>query len=296
MAVGISTDFGPRVRISTRVCVVASFIVTMSTRAAAAADGKTLIDDLWARYRTVRSERQESEILVIKAPPTAPYLRADAERLLRDAPAGVARKRAVHHVRYADDGHDELHVLFSLPAEDAGLGLLVARDPAGMQDDLWLYMPGYHRVRRIPASSDQKFAGTDLIYEDVRAFLGEHTDAFTYSEPATEPLDGRPADLVMATPKDGTATAYRRRKIWIDREWRLPVRVEFFDAQARLWKTLRNGAITEVAPGVHRADLTEMRDVQRNSATLVLVTKRTVGADIPAQVFTQDYLLHPGAD
>jgi hypothetical protein len=174
--------------------------------------------------------------------------------------------------------------------------LLIARASEGAQDDMWLYMPGYHRVRRIPASSDQKFAGTDLIYEDVRASIGEHTDAFTYSAPAMEQLDGRPADVVIATPQDGTATAYGRRKIWIDREWRFPVRVELYDANARLWKVLRNGEIREVAPGVRRADLVEMRDLQRNTATLIFVTTRTVGVAIPPQVFTEDYLVHPGND
>jgi len=283
------------VRIATRVAAVVVAMLA-GARTATAADGKTLIDELWARYRTVRSERQESEILVVKTSQAAPYSRADVEALVRDAPAGVVRKRAVHHVRYADDGRDTLHVLFSLPPEDAGLGLLVARDPRGTQDDMWVYMPGYHRVRRIPASSDQKFAGTDLNYEDVRAFIGEHTEAFDYTAPVAEPIDGRTADMMVATPKDETATNYGRRTIWIDREWRLPVRVDFTDRHGAPWKTLRNAAVVAVAPGVHRADLVEMRDLRRGSATLVLVTKRAVGIDIPPQVFTEDYLIHPGND
>ena len=78
---------------------VAGVAMLASSRAAAAADGKTLIDELWARYRAVQSERQESEILVVAAPQATPYSRADVEALVRDAPAGGARKRAVHHVR-----------------------------------------------------------------------------------------------------------------------------------------------------------------------------------------------------
>lgn len=278
------------------VWLVAALVVSTGAPAASAADGKALIDDVWARYRTVKSERQECEILVIKAPQPAPFSRADVATLLRDAPSAVAHKRAVHHLHYADDMRDKLHILFSLPPEDAGLGLLVAREPDRTQDHLWLYMPGYHRVRRLPASSDQKFAGTDLIYEDVRALIGEHTDGFTYSTPVTEHVDGRATDVVIASPKAGTASAYGTRKIWIDTEWRFPVRVEFHDTKGRLWKVLRHGEVHEVAPGVRRADLIEMRDVQRNSATLVLVTKRAVGVDIPAQVFTEDYLVHPGND
>jgi len=296
MAVGISTDRAARAAIGIRVIVFAMLLASLAGRVEAAADGKALIDDVWTRYRTVRSERQESEILVVDAPPAAPFTRADVEALVRDVPKGVTHKRAVHHLLYTADGRDKLHIGFSLPAEDAGLGVLVARQPGTAEDGMWLYMPGYHRVRRIPASSDQKFAGTDLIYEDVRAFIGEPTDGFTYAAPVAAQLDGRAAEVVVATPDDGTATAYGTRKIWIDAEWRFPVRVELADRRGRAWKVLRNAAIAEVAPGVRRADLIEMRDLQRNSATLVLVTKRTVGIDIPPQVFTEDYLVHPGND
>ena len=276
--------------------LVAAAMVLAFARAGAAADGKALIDDVWTRYRGVKSERQESDILAIKVPQAGPYSRAHVETLVRDTPAGVGRNRAVHHLRYADDQRDKLHILYLPPSEDAGLGLLVAREPDDAQDGMWLYMPGYHRVRRIPASSDQKFAGTDFIYEDVRSFLGEHTDAFTYSTPESAQLDGRTTDVVIATPKQGTSTSYSQRKVWIDREWRFPLRVEFHDVKERLWKVLRHSEVHEVVPGVRRADLIEMRDVQRNSATIVLVTKRAVGVEIPAQVFTEDYLVHPGSD
>jgi hypothetical protein len=91
-------------------------------------------------------------------------------------------------------------------------------------------------------------------------------------------------------------SAYSSRKVWIDKEWLLPLKGEFYDGNGALWKVLRNTDIHEVAPGVRRADLAEMRDVQLNESTLLLVTKRSVGTEIPAQVFTEDYLVHPGAD
>lgn len=283
-------------RSSIRIAFLAALAAPLVALPAFASDGRTLIDEVWARYRQVRTERQEREVLVVKSPPAQPFTRAAVEALVRDTPAAVARKRAVHHVRYAEDGPDRLHILFALPAEDAGLGLLVARHRAGAQDDMALYMPGYHRVRRIPASSDQKFAGTDLVYDDVRSSLGEHTETFDYTSPVDEELDGRKAKVVVATPKDGTPSAYARRKVWIDAEWLFPVRVELADKQGKPWKVLRNAEIHEVAPGVRRADLIEVRDVQRDSATVLLVTKRAVGLEIRPQVFTEDYLIHPGND
>lgn len=259
-------------------------------------DGLSLVTETWARYRSVKTEREESEILIVGAPQAAAFSRAETEAMVRDGRSGVIHKRAVRHVLYATDGQDRIHLLFSLPADDAGLGLLVWRQTDNKPDDMWLYMPGYRAVRRVPVSSNQRLAGTDLLYEDVRELAGERTDRFTYKIVATDSVDGRAAEVVSATPKPDTSTAYSSRKVWIDKEWLFPLKVEFYDAAGKLWKVLRNTEIREVAPNVRRADLAEMRDVQLNECTLLLVTKRNVGAEIPAQVFTEDYLVHPGAD
>ena len=255
-----------------------------------------LVTDTWARYRSVKTEREESEILIVSKPQAAVVTRADAEAMARAARPDVIHKRAVRHVLYAPDRHDKIHLLFSLPPEDAGLGLLVWRQTANTADDMWLFMPGYRAVRRIPVSSTQRLAGTDLLYEDVRELAGERTERFVYKTVAAEPVDGRAAEVVSATPKADTVTAYGSRKVWIDKEWLFPLKVEFYDTAGKLWKVLRNTEIREVAPGVRRADLAEMRDVQMDQCTLLLVTTRRVGAEIPPQVFTEDYLVHPGAD
>jgi len=276
--------------------VSAAFLWCASLVAYAEQDGLALITETWARYRSVKTEREESEILIVSAPQAAGFSRAETEAMAREGRTGVIHKRAVRHVLYAQDHHDKIHLLFSLPPDDAGLGVLVWRQTDKAQDDMWLFMPGYRAVRRIPASSNQRLAGTDLLYEDVRELAGERTDRFTYKTVATESIDGRATEVISATPKPDTATAYGSRKSWIDKEWLFPLKIEFYDPSGKLWKVMRNADIHEVAPGVRRADLAEMRDVQQNECTLLLVTKRNVGIDIPPQVFTEDYLVHPGAD
>jgi hypothetical protein len=276
--------------------VSAALLWCASLAAYAEQDGLALVTETWARYRSVKTEREESEILIVSAPHAAAYSRAETEAMVREGRTGVIHKRAVRQVLYAPDHHDKIHLLFSLPPDDAGLGVLVWRQTDNAQDDMWLYMPGYRAVRRIPASSNQRLAGTDLLYEDVRELAGERTDRFTYEIVGSESIDGRATEVVSATPKPGTITAYGSRKSWIDKEWLFPLKTEFYDQSGKLWKVMRNSEIHEVAPGVRRADLAEMRDVQQNQCTLLLVTKRSVGIDIPPQVFTEDYLVHPGAD
>jgi hypothetical protein len=275
-------------------------LVTLLWRSAhvvrAESDAVGLVSDTWARYRSVKTEREESEMLIVSQPQAAGFTRADAEAMAGAARSDVIHKRAVRHVLYAPDHHDKIHLLFSLPADDAGLGVLVWRQTANAPDDMWLFMPGYRAVRRIPVSSTQRLAGTNLLYEDVREMAGERTERFDYAIVGSEAIDGRATAVVSATPKADTVTAYGQRKMWIDREWLFPHKVEFYDRAGKLWKVLRNTEIHEVAPGVRRADLAEMRDLQAAECTLLLVTKRSVGIEIPPQVFTEDYLVHPGAD
>jgi outer membrane lipoprotein-sorting protein len=275
--------------------LLALAVVSWCASAHAAPDALALVNETWSRYRSVKTEREESEILIVSSP-QASYSRAETEALVREGRNGVIHKRAVRHVLYATDGHDKIHLLFSLPADEAGLGVLVWRRSGGAPDDMWLFMPGYRAVRRIPVSSKQRLAGTNLLYEDVRELAGERTDRYRYETIATESVEGRTATVVQATAKGGTVTAYGSRKMWIDEEWRFPLQVEFYDTSGELWKVLRNSETHEVESGVRRADLAEMRDLQLNECTLLLITKRDVGREIPDRVFTEDYLLHPGAD
>jgi hypothetical protein len=270
--------------------------VLLAAVSAYAADGTTVVRDAWARYRSVKTEQEDMEFLIVAAPSQARFSRSDADALLREPRGGVIHKRAVRQVQYAEDGHDKIHLLFALPAEDAGTGFLFWRQPGKAQDDQWVFLPGRPAARRISASSTQSFMGTDLIYEDVREFAGERTERFAYERMNDEAVDERACDVVVATPQAETTTAYRRRKMWFDKERLVPLQVEFYDPAGKLQKVLHNADIHEVAPGVRRADFTEVRDLHLNETTLIVTTKRSVGIVIPSQVFTEDHLVHAAGD
>jgi hypothetical protein len=278
-----------------RLRVIIAFALITVAPVHAENDATALVRDTWARYRSVKTERENLDMLLVKNPPPQPFSRAAAEAMLREPPAGTIHKRAVREVLYASDWQDKVHILFSLPAEDAGLGFLTWRH-ADAQDEMWLFMPGYDTVRRLPLTNRQKLAGTNLSYEDVRELAGERTEQFTYKTVATEPIDGRATTVIVATPRAGTNTAYASRKLWIDTERLFPLKVEFYDAKEQLWKVLSNSDVQPVAPDVYRATITEMRDLRLNESTVTLIAKREVGLDIPARVFTQDYLEHHRAD
>jgi len=264
--------------------------------ARAASDPGALVSKVWESYRSVRSEREESDIFVLSTPHAAPYSIVEAERMTHERSTSVVHKRAVRHVAYAADGRDQLHLLFSLPAEDAGLGVLVQRQTGLTPDDMWMFMPGYRAVRRIPVSSTQRLAGTHLLYEDLRELTGERRERYDYASAGTEALGGHPCEVIVATPKPEVASAYSKRRLWIAPELNFPLQIEYYDTKGALWKVLRNLEVKEIAPGVRRAGLVEMRDLLANEATITVVPKRSVAIEIPPAVFTQDYLMNPGGD
>jgi hypothetical protein len=245
------------------------------------------------RYRSVKTERETLEVLVIALPQKPGFSVDDAKAMVRDGGRGVTHKRAVRSAVYTDDRRDQLHVLFSLPPEDEGTGFLVWRQPGSGEDSQWLYMPALQRVRRVPVSSTATFVGTNLIYEDVRELAGENVDRYVYTSAGTETVDGVLCDVVAAVAAAGRSSAYGSRKVWIDPQRLTTMQIEYYDDNKKILKVLRNSAFTEVKKGVHRPALTEVRDLGLNEATLIWTSGREVGVDIPAQVFTRDYLENP---
>lgn len=249
-----------------------------------------LMREVSTRLRNLETERTVMDVLVIAAPEKDRFAPADVPALMRNRPRGVVYKRATRSIRYARDGTDKLHVVFSEPREDRGTAVLVWRKPGGDADDQWLFMPALKRVRRIPVSSTQTFAGTDFSYEDVRQQTSEPTERFQYAFEGQEEIDGRPCTLVRATPKPSTVTAYGSRLLAITKDSLFPYRTSHFDPQGVLWKVQYNVEPHEVASGVWRPALTEMRDVKLKETTLLSFVTREVNQEIPAEVFTQDYL------
>jgi hypothetical protein len=252
-------------------------------------DPREIVERMAARYRSVKSEQETVQLLVIASPTQERFTLTDATRLVADGGRGVTHKRAVRYVLYADDREDRIRVSFQVPKDDAGTGFLVWRHREG-QDDQWLYMPALKKVRRVPVSSTATFMGTNFLYEDVRELAGEHVGRYVYEYGGVAEIDGRTCDVVVAKPNPETSSAYARRTLWIDRERLFGLQVEYYDPQGTLWKRLRSSNVHEVAPSVFRADLNEMRDLQLNEATLLFSADRRVGGSIPTGLFNRDSL------
>ncbi len=260
---------------------------------ARATDARSLMEAVSSTYRSVGTERETLEVVVVASPQPELYELEKAQQLGTEKGRGVTHKKADRYLRFAEDQKDRIYVLFSLPREDWGTGFLVWREPGKEQDRQWIYLPALKRARRVPVSSRQTFVGTNLLYEDVRELAGERTERYTYEDLGAEKFDGRDCRVILAKPTPENDSAYSSRKQWIDTERLIPLKIEYYDRPGGLWKVLRNSSLVEASSGIYRPGLTEMRDVKVGETTLLWFPDRVVGAPIPAETFTRDFLENP---
>jgi hypothetical protein len=136
-----------------------------------------------------------------------------------------------------DYGKDSKSIMFfQSPADVKGTGFLQYEyDDPSKDDDRWLYLPALKKVRRISGSSKSDyFMGTDFTYDD----MGEHSvDEDTHTLIREEEVDGQKCWVVESVPLD-KGYMYSKKISWIRQENFTALKVEFYDRQGDLLKTL----------------------------------------------------------
>ena len=94
---------------------------------------------------------------------------------------------------------------------------------------------------------------------------------------------------IEATAKNPSDSAYGKREIWVDRDYAI-TRIDYFDQQLALVKTLQNRKLQKFPDGGWRPDLMEMRNQQEARHTVLQVKARQVDSNIAGQIFSQEFL------
>jgi len=180
---------------------------------------------------------------------------------------------------------------FSAPPEVRGTGFL-QWSHRGREGEQWLYLPEFKRTRQIAARlRDEPFVGTDFTYRDleiVSEFLRwSEADAPTKLL-GDETIDGRICDTIELRPhQDGIP--YQRLVLSLDRELLTPRKLQFFDLDGTLLKTLTLSDIRDIGT-IPTAQHLEMRNHKRGSRTLVDLREVTYDSHLDDELFTQRQL------
>ena len=132
-----------------------------------------------------------------------------------------------------NDGDRTLSV-FDSPADLAGTSVLTWSH-ALTSDDQWLYLPSLKRTKRIASKNKAaSFIGSEFAFEDLSAW---EVKKFTYRWLRDESLEGNDCFVIENTPAY-EESGYSKQVEWVDRSLYQPRRIDYYNREGVLFKTL----------------------------------------------------------
>jgi len=138
------------------------------------------------------------------------------------------------------DGTEKRIIKFLSPAEVKGTGILIFDYPE-KSDDMWIYLPALRKTRRIVSKEKSKsFMGSEFSNANMTA---PGLEDFSYTIVGEEELDGKACHNIESIPVDAKLEdqyGYSKSLSWIDKNSYLVYRIEYFDFDGELFKTISN--------------------------------------------------------
>jgi len=191
---------------------------------------------------------------------------ATAKMILKDKQGGEAvRTFRMMALEQKADG-DKTLAIFDKPADLAGAAVLTYSH-ALVADDQWLYLPEVKRVKRISSQNKAAlFMGSEFAYEDLSSF---EVKKYRYRYLRDETLDGHECFVVENVPAYADS-AYSKQIEWVDKQLYHPRRLDYYDRQGRLLKTMTFTGYQQYLGKHWRASEQLMENHQTGKATQVI--------------------------
>lgn len=169
---------------------------------------------------------------------------------------------------------DKVLIVFEAPADIKGTALLT-HEALGVSDDQqWLYLPAYKRVKRIAATNRSgRFVGTEFSYEDLS---GDKLEDFDYRYLGEEEHDGQRLHKVERIPLSANSE-YSRQVTWVNSDNHQVVRAFLYDKQGTHLKTLEATDWTQYQERFWRAHTMVMTHIPSGRSTLLKTSKYEFG-------------------
>jgi hypothetical protein len=194
------------------------------------------------------------------------------------------RKIVIETLEGTDDG-DRSRSTFVWPADVKGTRLLTWTHKQD-DDDQWLYLPAIKRVKRIASNNKSgSFMGSEFAYED---FGSQEVPKYTYKLSGDTKEQGRDVWLLERYPVSKTS-GYTRQVVWMDKEYKNPLKIDYYDRKGELLKTAQFGDYRAFGK-LWRASKIDMHNVQTKKRSVITWTTRRMDAQLEDKLFKSDAL------
>ncbi|MBT3210239.1 MAG: outer membrane lipoprotein-sorting protein [Bacteroidetes bacterium] len=178
-------------------------------------------------------------------------------------------------------------MFFQSPADVKNTSFMNWSYDSDKSDDQWIYLPALKKTKRI--SSDSKsdyFMGSDFTYDD----LGDRKlEADKHKLLRTEKLDGKECYVVEIKSID-EEYMYSKTVAWINKANFIGVKKEFYDEDGELLKILNIKSYEEIS-GFWIVTNSEMKNVQKNHTTSMVLSDVKVNVGVSASKFTERMMM-----
>ncbi len=203
---------------------------------------------------------------------------------------GQERVRKVFGTTKLEDNEiDNMRMTRFLSPPDVKGTVSLLIEHADRDDDIWLYLPGLKKVRRLVSSNKKdSFLGTDFSYADV---IGYKVGEWNYKLLKEETIDTQPCYVIEATPKTEAVksnTGYSKRISWIRKDNKMTVKSEFWDENGQMLKTstFNDIQLVDKKRGNWQAMRLETSNVQTGHRTIIRFENFKVNQQVESKYFT----------
>ena len=222
------------------------------------------------------------------------------DKMEETAPDFTTQKTISEMVLIDKDGKEEIRemVMFSQEGEDEKTSTLMRfLSPKSVKgvtllniDDgekIYLYMPAYNKPRRIASSSKgDEFMGTGLSYED----MGMNFEDKDYEKKLLEETESVYIIEVMPSEED---TSYKKIILMVDKEKFYTKKVEFYDINENLIRTLEIAKIKIDDKGKITPMEIVFTDVEENQKTKIVMKEIEYDIELSSSFFSIRTLSKP---
>jgi hypothetical protein len=206
--------------------------------------------------------------------------------LITENKRGDQRSSTVRMYRKESNGTEKQLLEYLEPADVKGTKFLSITEE-GKEALMYIYFPFLGRERRIAAGEESdSFMGTDFTYEEIGSgqTYQEEYDALRLKD---EVLEEYPCYVLRLTPQ-GEDSDYTYIKMWVWQEEFLVLRIEFYEEDERLTKTLSNSDLRE-EDGDYMPHRIVMTDEIKGTKTIIEILE-TKEEELSDDYFTLRYL------
>lgn len=155
-----------------------------------------------------------------------------------------------------------------------------------LNDQLWIYSPDADRTVQIAGHMlQQSVMGSDLSYEDLMED-SRLSDKYNASVTGAELIDGRDC-WIMELTAFVAGVAYHGMKLWVDKEWHIPLREEMYAKSGTLLKRSELSDIQRINGRWYPRKLTFRDMLKEGMGTELIIDKIEFDVIIPEHIFSK---------